>query len=620
MLLKLKKKLKIIKRSKPAFNCRETAQAPVDCSPKTNEKVETYNFNDDVFEENGAFAEDSNSNVKETAKQNNDNDTFMEESIIEKTAENLFCLKKKFTDNLDAVIHEFSRYPQGFVSWKFQLSLMPKLKDLGWSMIKSSYWKTKKERKISYRCLGCDFCECGYIVSPLTDEDRRKEIIKSGVISKNQFDKTGSISHRGYHNHPHPHPKKPSKQSIDVLDERIEQMPYITPKALILNDQSREGSSFLKNEPILLNTDRLGYYMKRLKQKESGDNLKLPSNNNEWSTISDFQRNHPDFILFSSVLLGSELILCSSVVQRDILYNEDFEIFYTDVTYNFLEKFYLCTSVLYCTKLQRHIPVFSGFMAHIDTDHYYTYFLHLLTLLLTKDIDLVSYVILDFSLAQKNGFLRAYAECSRRKSFPDLTSQNAKYDSIMKSLEDEGLKKVIGCEVHFKISAGRIARNGAIIDPDQESEFYNLSLKLLTVKCRNEFDLVITDLRTKYPKAKNWISFWTQTDIASMLFSSNKKGNLNPQEGLHKDYKKYFNENMDLLTALNSWYQYVMLIERDLEAVNIGIKVRYKRKKEKSKKSIRDFFPPLAYKAPEDTKTLLDATKKRETKRSKKQN
>ena len=63
------------------------------------------------------------------------------------------------------------------------------------------------------------------------------------------------------------------------------------------------------------------------------------------------------------------------------------------------------------------------------------------------------------------------------------------------------------CEVHFKRSLTRVRRNGGIVRPDKEMDFYSQALDLLNSNHSQEsFQNLIREFETEYPKIKKWLA------------------------------------------------------------------------------------------------------------------
>lgn len=127
----------------------------------------------------------------------------------------------------------------------------------------------------------------------------------------------------------------------------------------------------------------------------------------------------------------------------------------SDVTYKFFLNGYLLSTSMYHEDLRRWIPIQFTWLKGLTEEHYAAHFMTLMKQikdadLTQKECDTLVCQVVDFSAAQKNGFIMAYM-----KIFQETDRAVA-------------LDKLKGCEEHFRAQVTRVKRNRNIIPADDE--------------------------------------------------------------------------------------------------------------------------------------------------------
>lgn len=127
----------------------------------------------------------------------------------------------------------------------------------------------------------------------------------------------------------------------------------------------------------------------------------------------------------------------------------------SDVTYKFFENGYLLTTSMYCEDLMRWIPVQLTWLRGLKESHYKCHFVTLLKQFFKPSItkherEILSRQVVDFSMAQKEGFVQAYMEVFGESD----------RSRVMRMLK--------GCQEHFCQQVTRVKRNSKIIPPHLE--------------------------------------------------------------------------------------------------------------------------------------------------------
>jgi hypothetical protein len=110
------------------------------------------------------------------------------------------------------------------------------------------------------------------------------------------------------------------------------------------------------------------------------------------------------------------------MADRLLAHNKDNELYHggllSNVTYCFFENGYLLSTSMFCEDLQRWIPVQLTWIQGLSKKYYHMHFVVLLRQFFTSGItagkrSLLVRQVVDFSLAQRNGFVSAYMEVFR---------------------------------------------------------------------------------------------------------------------------------------------------------------------------------------------------------------
>ncbi|KAI7846704.1 hypothetical protein BDC45DRAFT_409696, partial [Circinella umbellata] len=109
--------------------------------------------------------------------------------------------------------------------------------------------------------------------------------------------------------------------------------------------------------------------------------------------------------------------------------------------------------------------------------------------------------VMDFSQAQRQGFLTAFQE-----AFP---TSNILPESLLK-----------GCYHHWKQSVQRIVSNHAVVPPGYDVDFIDLTDIMYNSLGSNAYDRAVQQIRDDFPNAKKWLNWWVREEIAGMIFRS----------------------------------------------------------------------------------------------------
>ncbi|EGG05825.1 uncharacterized protein MELLADRAFT_87748 [Melampsora larici-populina 98AG31] len=389
---------------------------------------------------------------------------------------------------------------------------------------KDGPWKT-----VWYACLGvlrCDDDFCAYAAPPPTAEGKAAEYIKEnpvcpavecsgthiwtqcpGTICRIDIQKDtgwGVLRHSGFHAHPWPASKEADPLAMLDLTEEVIKNPKAGPLVLKVG-QAGAGQTVtapvVDIHPAFANGGRLAYLRRKvlvekglIPEKESkggGDRL-----------IMDLMHwGNNVHITFQTKWMAEQL------VRRDALGKVYAGGLLSDVTYRFFHHGYLLTTSMYSEILHRWIPVQLTWMWGLEEAHYRAHFTTLLSQINAADLtfhesDLLVQQVVDFSAAQKKGFVTAYMDVFKE------------HDPA------KALSKLKGCHEHYRQSITRIKKNRNVVASSRLAEFEKLALDLLEPIKPGDPSLTdkFAQIARLFPKAKAWIDWWNTADIHSMLF------------------------------------------------------------------------------------------------------
>ncbi|EGG11649.1 uncharacterized protein MELLADRAFT_90988 [Melampsora larici-populina 98AG31] len=360
----------------------------------------------------------------------------------------------------------------------------------------------------------------------------------------------GVLRHSGVHDHPWPRRRKPDKLALEDFAQKVIENPNMGPlqhKVGRAPAGKGEITTARNYHPSLANLHRLGYYRRWIlvnngiipekKIPGSGDNFIL------------------DMETWADVYTGGLL---------------------SDVTYKFFANGYLLSTSMYSDVLQRWIPIQLTWLRGLSQKHYLAHFKTLMKQIKDSDLsveerDTLVRNVVDFSLAQKNGFISAYM------SVFNETDHNV------------ALSKLRGCKEHFRQQITRLKRNNAIIPRGKEGDFEDLAMSLCDrdVPGGKTYDEKVDTLRRDFPQTKRWIDWWQASNIQAMLFKSRRKQidddgldddmpeTTNAQESIHRVYYMISEGNCTVQVGLVQLYALVMSLQKDHVDLCRGVTIAY---------------------------------------------
>ncbi|EGF99848.1 uncharacterized protein MELLADRAFT_93987 [Melampsora larici-populina 98AG31] len=389
------------------------------------------------------------------------------------------------------------------------------------------------------------------------------------------------LRHQGRHNHVWPEAKKADRISKAKLKEMVINDPKTGPLGLKVgraNASKNPIQSVANIHSSFGHIDRLGYLRRDIlvKNELMPDNQD-PDGADRWLTKLEHWGKQGMRLVSSSLKIEEiHISFQGAWMEEVLLYESKSGESYSggllsDVTYCFFLNGYLLTTSMYNGKLERWVPVLLTFLKGLSTHHYKAHFKTLFTIIdqTSKSENQTRRLleqVVDFSLAQRNGFIEAYMEVFRGS------------DKV------EALSKLHGCKQHFMAAVTRIKKNSSIVPVDQDVRW---------------------NLYQLFPRAKKWLDWWKASDIQAMLFPSRKRlplddpplpgeedddnveedqgprrrpelpGTTNAQESMHRVYYLLCPGKCAIIPGFVQLFALVQSLEHDYRQVQQGCTVTY---------------------------------------------
>ncbi|EFP86465.1 uncharacterized protein PGTG_12421 [Puccinia graminis f. sp. tritici CRL 75-36-700-3] len=421
----------------------------------------------------------------------------------------------------------------------------------------------------------------------------RHHTCKNTLIRVDEHVPTGwaVLRHKGQHEHPWPEVKKPDKLAKEALKNEILKNPKAGALSLKLGKPIAPRDpydSVMSIHPALRNADRLRYYRKLMLREMNITPEKLGAGVGDKFINDMFMWNNVIprrglQITSASFLDGSEHFTFQTewMAKRLLARDLDNRVYsgglVSDVTYRFFENGYLLSTSMYVEEITRWVPVQLTWIRGLSAGYYRIHFATLFRQFLKPEIteverDILVRNIVDFSLAQREGFIEAYGEVF------------GIFDRA------QVLGKLQGCHQHYRAQVTRIRVNRNVIMAGDEVNFQQMCMDLIKEPQAGDptHEEKIDALRRQFPKAKRWIDWWTMADVESMLFPSRRPQDedapegvnalpktSNAQESLHRLYYMISPGKTSLLVGMVQLFSFVKVLEEDFDAVMRGISIEY---------------------------------------------
>lgn len=172
---------------------------------------------------------------------------------------------------------------------------------------------------------------------------------------------------------------------------------------------------------------------------------------------------------------------------------------------------------------------------------------------------------MDFSQAERNGFILAFIEF-----WMDRKDKRTRQE-----LQTAAERLLKGCREHFRGNVTRISRISGVVPPDMANEFVNRAMALLDAPDSKSFIKHAERLVRDFPKTKPWMKWWMRPSVASMLFESARKMDIdiwesipddnNAEEAMHWRLYRACGRNHELIEGLYALYKVAIYFEKQYD-------------------------------------------------------
>lgn len=391
------------------------------------------------------------------------------------------------------------------------------------------------------------------------------------------------LEHTGVHTHVHPHPIRPEFSSKLEFEKIVRTASEVKPKSLLIGTRTRRPVSDL--HPAFNNLDRTAYLRKKvLRPFDNGSTIGNIANFESEMGVKLFKssgfQSQNGHIVMQTRFMEDLLRTSSCPLETDSIHGFVLDDHFTDVNVTFTSGF--------DGIIGRTVPYVISILFGKSRAHYKEHFLVMLQALKFDSWNhfdsTFQGMTCDFSDAERSGFEDALRE---QFKIPDSTQLDLASHYRF-------------CEVHFKRTAVRVRRNGAIIPPDMEMTFYHEVLKLIEKRPVDEFHAIVASLKTRFPKVVRWLDWHLNPSRAQLIFPAlteqprdHMRKDTNAQEGLGGDFQKTApKRKLRIVECVEHVYRYVTNVEVDHKLASQGMKLRYASSKQRRTRFQNDGRPP----------------------------
>ncbi|KAJ6468148.1 hypothetical protein C8R47DRAFT_990106 [Mycena vitilis] len=366
-------------------------------------------------------------------------------------------------------------------------------------------------------------CECTLTYYQYRDDDGNTKAVRH---------------HVGRHSHAHPPVKRLAEKDVEALDFQVLHNPQAT--AQQLRAAAAPGQVPLGDiNPILMDARKARSEVEKSKMRQQ----LIPSGarNSGFQFLESFSALKNSFEtpwIVEAELLDRQFICMQTPFMRDVLLRDSVQSWHaenleaesgrhgmlTDGTFDYFKQGVLLTSLVFSQVLFRWVVVLYTWIGGQDQEHHLPHFKQLIQVvaeICTKGLgftfdDRIFSSILDFSNAQRNGFVNAFVEymCSRIPGWSELSAKSQESERSTFRLRAQGL--LLGCKIHWRRSTHKIKQ---VIATAFLFRFESLIAILEGASTTGEqFLQAVADIHGEFPEVRPWLSWWIIPGNGGMVF------------------------------------------------------------------------------------------------------
>jgi hypothetical protein len=390
-----------------------------------------------------------------------------------------------------------------------------------------------------------------------------------------------------------------ARKEREIFAAIVKEQPKVGPLPLVVGHATADGPapSVANISPALVNAERVKYERRKVLVSGSGGYR----GDNFVKEFAKFAKSNPNFIrtshfgqvaviIMKTPFMASRLIKSVPVLDHDAVGG-----LVSDAAHGFCKEGnsqLIITSTYEPVHLKCCVPVLITYSNGGTEQHYQLHFFALFLgfaeecqrreIVLTDDmlanVSLEDFPVpeecssgylkvVDFSLAERNGFISAFVEFWRHWEPNGRT---------VAELRKIGSKLLKGCVQHFRNQIARVKKISGVVDPSQTDVFENYAKKLLKCTSVPEFTAHANEFIRTFPKAESWIRWWMHPPHARMLFPcyrimdlelwNSLPGTKNPEEAMHWKLYAALGRHLALLEGLKALVAFAEYYRTQFEA------------------------------------------------------
>ncbi|XP_006464141.1 hypothetical protein AGABI2DRAFT_120917 [Agaricus bisporus var. bisporus H97] len=317
------------------------------------------------------------------------------------------------------------------------------------------------------------------------------------------------------------------------------------------------SDAYLNNDRVAVQRNNI---LRQYKQPNGGDDF--------LQQLQQFHGKRPDFILHESftTLPKTVIVLQTPWMREQSVHDATLDGPYNGIVTDGAHGFWKSNSAV--------LQVSSVYSMSMDV-HFLSLFWGIVKVVKSRggdDFDPHFATVMDFSQAQREGFILAYIELYS-------TQPGEVRDETTLRNTAEGLLK--GCTEHFRQAASHVGVKHAVVDPSKQDDFVNRVIRLSKVSAYEDYEKIARGLINEFPRATKFLAWWLRPSRAKMIMESQRAmeddlwnllpDTTNAQEAAHWATYRAAGTNHSLLSGLEALHAVVEAFERG----DVGAKRKY---------------------------------------------
>ncbi|KAF5339687.1 hypothetical protein D9758_014895 [Tetrapyrgos nigripes] len=241
--------------------------------------------------------------------------------------------------------------------------------------------------------------------------------------------------------------------------------------------------------------------------------------------------------------------------------------------------------------IDRWVPCMFSFANGVTTRHYHWHFTSVIKSIfeaaLEYDMEIkdeLFALVVDFSDAQRLGFISAFVDCFM--DWKDNTRTRAELEKAAQEL-------IKGCKYHFEKSMTRVSRLGNHVPPESRDNFLETCRQMVETENSGVFNQLVKIMQERWPGLEAWQRWWLAPEHASMIFRSQRTmdstlasklpDTTNAEESLHSVIYTIAGQNKDIVPGCDGLLLVSQHFQGLYDSYSIGQPIWYGRSQRQHK-------------------------------------